>query len=72
MARERRPLGCRLYFCDESFAAEMPELSEKWIARLKALHGEAALAWRYQRLEDHLRERLGSRPPGPLAILEIS
>lgn len=44
-AREGRPLGCRLHFC------EGPELDyEAWHNRLKALHDEVDFGWDYRPL----------------------
>lgn len=51
-ARERRPLGCRVYFCDPSFAEKQVELSEKYIRELKGLHEEIGVPWRYAPLHD--------------------
>src|SRR5262249_3612075 len=36
-AREARPLGCRVYFCDAAYEDAAPALSERFIARLKGL-----------------------------------
>lgn len=49
LAREVRPLGCRLHFC------EIPENAgdafyEEWHRRLKALHEEAGIPWNYRPL----------------------
>ncbi len=46
-AREGRPLGCRLYFCDTTKAAELEELSLRYHARLKQLHDATATDYRY-------------------------
>jgi hypothetical protein len=46
-AREPRPLGCRIYYCDPAYQETGNSLSEKYLARLKALADEAGLAWRY-------------------------
>jgi Fe-S-cluster containining protein len=46
-ARERRPLGCRVYFCDPNYAGTGEALSETYIARLKKLHEETETAWEY-------------------------
>ena len=53
-AREARPLGCRVYFCDPAYEAQAPELSEVYLGRLKALAGSLGLAWDYAPLHDHL------------------
>lgn len=54
-ARESRPLGCRIYFCDPHFQSVMPDLSEAFLSRLKLLSGEAGLSWDYAPLHVHLR-----------------
>lgn len=54
-AREARPLGCRVYFCDPAYQTHASALSEQFIARLKRLVEEHGLAWRYAPLHDHLR-----------------
>jgi hypothetical protein len=57
-ARERRPLGCRVYYCDPNYAGVGETLSERYIARLKNLHMESAMAWEYRPLHDFLREQV--------------
>lgn len=59
-ARERRPLGCRVYFCDPSFADRMAELSERYVGRLKSLHERYGLAWDYRPLHGFLEEETGA------------
>jgi hypothetical protein len=59
-AREARPLGCRVYFCDPAFEDAAPALSEQFIARLKALTEHYGLPWNYAPLHRHLHERAGS------------
>ncbi len=43
-ARDGRPLGCRVYFCDTTKKAELEEISGRYHARLKRLHDEGAPA----------------------------
>jgi hypothetical protein len=57
-ARERRPLGCRVYFCDPAWAERMPAAMEAALAGLKALHERADLPWDYRPL--HRWEPLAS------------
>jgi hypothetical protein len=71
-ARDARPVGCRVYFCDPSFQDLSYEISERALRALKVLCDEADVGWRYAPLHAHLREaadkgRIGdpSRPPGP-------
>ncbi len=58
-ARERRPMGCRVYFCDPKYAGRGEELSERYIARLKQLHGRHGTAWDYRPLHRFLAEDPG-------------
>lgn len=60
-ARERRPFGCRVYFCDPTFQETMVDWSERYIGRLKRLHGQMDLPWRYRSLGAVLRERFPDR-----------
>jgi hypothetical protein len=45
--RQGRPLGCRVYFCDPGFAAEMPDVYERYHAELRALHEEHGVPYTY-------------------------
>jgi hypothetical protein len=53
-ARDARPLGCRVYFCDPSYQPIAPEVGERYIGRLKRLADELALPWDYAPLHRHL------------------
>jgi len=53
-ARDGRPLGCRVYFCDPRFTGAIPEISERFIASLKRLADHHSLPWNYAPLHDHL------------------
>ncbi|HEY3966172.1 MAG TPA: hypothetical protein VGM05_16550 [Planctomycetaceae bacterium] len=55
-ARERRPLGCRVYFCDPNYAGTGEALTERSIARLKQLHEETGTPWEYRPLHRFLEE----------------
>src|SRR3989442_8012035 len=46
-AREPRPLGCRIYYCDPAYQETGQRLSEEYLGRLKRLAEEAALPWHY-------------------------
>jgi Fe-S-cluster containining protein len=46
-ARDGRPLGCRLYFCDATKAAQLDDLSIRYHARLKRIHDETGVPYRY-------------------------
>jgi hypothetical protein len=54
-ARDARPLGCRVYYCDPAFESTMPVVTEQAIGRLKQLAAEHAWPWDYAPLHDHLR-----------------
>ena len=62
-AREARPLGCRVYYCDPSFEGHAPELTEAYIAQLKQLVDAYGLPWDYAPLHRHLARVPGLRPP---------
>ncbi len=46
-AREGRPLGCRVYFCDPTYQSVMPELTEQHHRQLVALHERERVPYRY-------------------------
>ena len=54
-ARDARPMGCRVYFCDPAYQVELPEIAEASIARLKRLVDDLGLPWDYAPLHRHLR-----------------
>lgn len=53
-AREARPLGCRLYYCDPGYADAGAELGEAFVRRLKGLVDRLGLPWDYAPLHRHL------------------
>lgn len=55
-ARDARPLGCRVFFCDPSFEKVAPELTETFLARLKELASRHDWPWNYAPLHQHLRQ----------------
>lgn len=55
-AREARPLGCRLYFCDENAQSWQNEVYEKYHAKLRAVHERFGLPYRYLEWRAALRE----------------
>ncbi len=62
--RDGRPLGCRLYFCDPAWAAEMPAAYERFHQEMKALHEVSGVPYRYRRFVEAARdERLLPAPP---------
>src|SRR6476469_4074508 len=46
-ARESRPLGCRIYFCDPAYQERMAEITEEAIAALKRLADAHGTGWHY-------------------------
>ena len=64
-AREARPLGCRVYFCDENAQSWQNDLYEKYHAQLRALHDRFAVPYRYLEWRAALREL--THAPAPLA-----
>lgn len=55
-AREPRPLGCRVYYCDPNYQEKSGEISESYLRRLKELAREQNLPWQYAPLHHFLRQ----------------
>jgi hypothetical protein len=53
-AREQRPLGCRVYFCDPNYAGKGEVITEKYLAELKSLSEESGVGWDYRPLHAFL------------------
>jgi hypothetical protein len=53
-AREPRPLGCRVYYCDPAYQDTGNRLSEEYLRRLKCLADEHGAGWRYAPLHNFL------------------
>jgi hypothetical protein len=53
-AREPRPLGCRIYFCDPAYQDAMKDITEKYVRRLKELAAQQGVEWRYAPLHHFL------------------
>ncbi len=67
-AREHRPLGCRVYYCDPNYAGKAEPITEKYLDQLKELSQEFDLGWSYAPLHQFLDERsadLVSSPHAP-------
>ncbi len=58
-AREPRPLGCRVYFCDPAYQETGQHISEEFVQRLKRLAEELGVAWRYAPLHHFLNKDEG-------------
>ena len=56
-ARDARPLGCRIYFCDPSFQTHMAEITEEAIASLKRIADAHDTGWHYAPLHHFLNAR---------------
>jgi Fe-S-cluster containining protein len=66
-ARDARPLGCRVYFCDPNYQNAAPEVAEAGIRRLKQMVDDLGLPWDYAPLHNHLRQAAEEgRFPRPL------
>ena len=55
-ARDARPLGCRIYFCDPSYQETGNRITEDAVAALKGLADEAGTGWRYAPLHVFLND----------------
>ena len=55
-ARESRPLGCRIYFCDPSYQETGNRITEESLAALKRIADEHDTGWMYAPLHVHLNE----------------
>lgn len=45
--RDHRMLGCRIFFCDPNYAAQMNPLYEKYHKRVKELHSRHGIPYEY-------------------------
>ncbi|MFN4257737.1 MAG: hypothetical protein ACK4RK_00435 [Gemmataceae bacterium] len=59
-AREPRPLGCRIYYCDPSYQDTAQRLSEESLGKLKQLADEQGVPWRYAPLHVFLNAALAA------------
>jgi hypothetical protein len=55
-AREQRPLGCRIFFCDPAYQETGNALTEASLIRLKQLAADAGIPWRYAPLHTFLNQ----------------
>jgi len=55
-AREPRPLGCRVYYCDPTYQETGNAITEKYLSRLKQLAAEHGVEYRYAPLHTYLNE----------------
>ncbi len=59
-AREPRPLGCRIYYCDPAYQETGNRITEESLRRLKRLAEEHGVEWRYAPLHSFLNNRQDS------------
>lgn len=57
-AREKRPFGCRVFFCDPKYEGHAEQLSEKYLTQLKGLHHELNIPWEYAELHYFLDQHV--------------
>lgn len=55
-ARERRPLGCRVFFCDPRYQPHMQEIAERYTTRLKQIIVQHGREWSYGPLPAILKQ----------------
>lgn len=63
-ARERRPLGCRVFFCEPNYCDEGSRIGEEYVGRLKRLAERLGRPWRYGPLHVMLQRALGQAEIG--------
>ena len=61
-AREPRPVGCRVYYCDPAYQETGNAITERALQRLKELAEKYDLPWRYAPLHEFLNEACQDRP----------
>jgi Fe-S-cluster containining protein len=66
-AREHRPLGCRIFFCDPAAQAWQPGEYERFLRELKAIGEEAGLEYQYREWLSALAE---AGPEGHAGVQE--
>jgi hypothetical protein len=60
-ARAERPLGCRVYFCDPTYAGVGEAVTEAALAKLRAIADRFGTGWEYAPLHHFLTA--ADRPP---------
>jgi hypothetical protein len=56
-AREPRPLGCRVYYCDPNYQEAGRRISETYLRRLKDLADAEGVPWHYAPLHHFLNHQ---------------
>lgn len=64
-AREARPLGCRVFFCDPVYQEPGREVAERAIGSLKRVVESLGLPWNYAPLHRHLHASGSLKGPVP-------
>jgi Fe-S-cluster containining protein len=60
-AREPRPLGCRVYYCDPNYQERSQQITEKYLRQLKDLAAAEGVEWLYAPLHHFLNEALDAQ-----------
>jgi hypothetical protein len=68
-ARDARPIGCRVYFCDPSYQETGNRITEEAVTALKALADVHGTSWNYAPLHVFLNQ--AERPAGPRRSLPV-
>ena len=55
-AREPRPLGCRVYYCDPTYQERAAEITETYLHKLKELADREGVPWNYAPLHRFLND----------------
>ena len=64
-AREPRPLGCRVYYCDPTYQETGQRISETYLRKLKELADALDIPWRYAPLHHFLNDPDGASATPP-------
>jgi hypothetical protein len=64
-AREPRPLGCRVYYCDPTYQETGNRITETYLRKLKELAEAHGVEWRYAPLHHFLNESRGDENAAP-------
>ena len=67
-ARNERPLGCRIYFCDPSYQETGQRITEDALSQLKGIADEHDAGWRYAPLHVFLNECVRPAPPADTMV----
>ena len=71
-AREPRPLGCRVYYCDPAYQDTGNAISETYLRKLKALAEDSGSGWRYAPLHDFLNEAPDRPAVGSFSQIDVA